>query len=742
MAHGQPHLTRRGNVFWFSRRLPGPRQDSAKNAFLRFSLRTDIPCMARLRARRLTSLTDYAAALLESSGQVMTSSTIARVLTELARFEIAAADQVRLSAPLRSHAEAEAAFAREAAIRETLREAFLLRDREVVRAPLLAVCRRLGVDLPGCPADWHGLADQAIRVLVEVSEAREARDRGEFDTRSGYVTAAIETLEARAPTRSAPPAFPARLAPLPLDAFALTETVPVDTTGPVTRPDPVTSCRAPAESCSGPETSAAADLTETASVAPVPDRAATPRRAAAAPVRRATTAVGPVDPAGHGIAAPRLDSERSGESGASPAPQDTGARRISRLFDDFIALRRQGYTRFRPTDTPVPGLGKTWEKNSMGNAESTQKLMRNLIGDRDICEVSLEELKEMKQILHRIPANHGKSRKDPLPVRTAVDRADQSEKEAMARCEAELRREGASRGKIEAAVHECRVARLRVNTVIRHLREFSRVLDCAVERGVLVQNPLAPLMYSEQDIKKMILQESANARMPWGDRIAALNGSPIFQEQLEDIGDPLYWAPLIAQHQGMREEEILQLHVVNFRSDQGVAFIHITNGPGQSLKTAAAHRSLPIHRNLLALGLMDLVELRRRQGETHLFPNLTRGKTKDKFSENFTKRFTYYRKTNGCYFTDCDFHSFRTEFNSRLVAAGVQDTVRRYLMGHDENEVGIRHYLPMGFPMTLLRDVVDAIDIDISAIRRPFERADAAPKAANLRLIRGGSASA
>lgn len=72
-------------------------------------------------------------------------------------------------------------------------------------------------------------------------------------------------------------------------------------------------------------------------------------------------------------------------------------------------------------------------------------------------------------------------------------------------------------------------------------------------------------------------------------------------------GDPLFLAPLIAQHQGMRQEEILELHLWNFRSDQGVAFIHGTNGAGQCLKTATAYRSLLIHRHLLALGLLERV---------------------------------------------------------------------------------------------------------------------------------------
>lgn len=193
-------------------------------------------------------------------------------------------------------------------------------------------------------------------------------------------------------------------------------------------------------------------------------------------------------------------------------------------------------------------------------------------------------------------------------------------------------RAGASPGRIETELDACRILRLRTNTVLRHLREFNRVLDCALTRGVIDHNPLAAHMYSQGEVKRMLLLEEENARLPWGDRIQTLFRSPKFREPLEEPGDPMFWAPLISAFLGLRCEEVLQLATKNFKSDGGIPFIHVTNGAGQVVKSEAARRSLPVHRSLITLGLLELVELRRRQGETRLFPWITRGKSKQKFS--------------------------------------------------------------------------------------------------------------
>jgi hypothetical protein len=147
------------------------------------------------RARRLDQLSDLVFALMESA-DVLGEGLDERIITELARFEIAAADATRARAPARSRLDAELAFQREAAYREVLRDAYLLRDREVAREPIRAACARLGVSVAEDTDDWRALADSVTRALIEVSEIRERRDRGLFDAPLPAVTAAVRGIDA------------------------------------------------------------------------------------------------------------------------------------------------------------------------------------------------------------------------------------------------------------------------------------------------------------------------------------------------------------------------------------------------------------------------------------------------------------------------------------------------------------------------------------------------------------------
>ncbi|MGX9847121.1 site-specific integrase [Limimaricola litoreus] len=219
--------------------------------------------------------------------------------------------------------------------------------------------------------------------------------------------------------------------------------------------------------------------------------------------------------------------------------------------------------------------------------------------------------------------------------------------------------------------------------------------------------------------RREILQED-NERLTWCGKLDGLFRSPIFQDKLEDVGDPMYWAPLIAVHMGLRSEEILQLYLSDIQVIDDVPCIVLKQGPGQSLKSKASRRTIPIHDNLLKLGFMQLVAMLERAGEPRLFPWLERSENKKTYTETFSKRFTRYRQDHKIYDAQRDFHSFRTTFNHLLIQAERQDSHRRALMGHVEHDIGITNYNPGGFSMATLRDCVNSVVVNISMIRSPF----------------------
>ncbi|MBP1184177.1 hypothetical protein [Methylobacterium sp. PvR107] len=73
-------------------------------------------------------------------------------------------------------------------------------------------------------------------------------------------------------------------------------------------------------------------------------------------------------------------------------------------------------------------------------------------------------------------------------------------------------------------------------------------------------------------------------------------------------GEAAYWFPLIALFSGARRTEIAQLKIGDIRQgDGGIWYLDITNeGADQNLKTVSSARSVPVHRELIRLGLLDV----------------------------------------------------------------------------------------------------------------------------------------
>ncbi len=85
------------------------------------------------------------------------------------------------------------------------------------------------------------------------------------------------------------------------------------------------------------------------------------------------------------------------------------------------------------------------------------------------------------------------------------------------------------------------------------------------------------------------------------------------------------------------------MRVRDFGTDDGVPFVAVQNELGsQSLKTINSLRRIPLHQALIDLGLPQLVELRREQGMSRLFPEMNRSKSKGTLSAIMSKRFGYY----------------------------------------------------------------------------------------------------
>ncbi|BCG47073.1 hypothetical protein GEOBRER4_n1897 [Citrifermentans bremense] len=78
------------------------------------------------------------------------------------------------------------------------------------------------------------------------------------------------------------------------------------------------------------------------------------------------------------------------------------------------------------------------------------------------------------------------------------------------------------------------------------------------------------------------------------------------------------WVPLIGLLQGMRLNEICQLHVNDVSADD-VPSISINDDVDKQVKNSESYRRVPIHPKLLQLGFLDFVHRVKRRGEARLF---------------------------------------------------------------------------------------------------------------------------
>lgn len=143
---------------------------------------------------------------------------------------------------------------------------------------------------------------------------------------------------------------------------------------------------------------------------------------------------------------------------------------------------------------------------------------------------------------------------------------------------------------------------------------------------------------------------SSRPRMPFNrDDLVAIFSQSVFtfeESTSKRNGRPTYqyWAPIIALYSGLRPNEISQLKVKNIQCDDGIWYFDINKSDqDQRLKNKNAERQVPIHSELIRLGLLRYIE--GKEGNELLLSGLSRsdkkgyyGNLEAWFDRNFTQK--------------------------------------------------------------------------------------------------------
>lgn len=734
-----PHLELRRSGFFWRRRFSGSFWFDPQ--VFRLSLRTRDPLLAIPLALRLTELSSRLFDVARSA-QMNTSEMHALITETLAR-EVREADRLRMTAPPRSREDAASEQAQLDALVATLREAITLRDYRLVHDMMRTTARDLGIATDETSLAWRSAAHQTVRGLLDATQERIAHDRGEFDEPSVFFRSARAQARSGAdvvPFAARPPATPA--------AFA-------SQMGNAVLRDPGTmvavGASVPVVAQSVPTTLAVAEQAQTLP-AFLPEPTPAEQKATDLPVQELAEspageptdqASGLHEPTGEASPAPSLftlqvveaiSAEAKLPSEAAVATQAVSILAslsqptplLSEMSDRFLEHLKAGYVYSRAAEDQVSPGKRT--KKQMENARATMRILLVLIGDRPIGSITKQMCAEAFRKLSQMPntfCRSGRKMKELLNGKRSIDdviaNADRDEAAKKKKLEKTMTAKGISEGNIRDALLEVQIERLSANTVYRKMQEVKRFFEFAMAEDVIPKNPMQTVIWTSKMLAEKRKKEGERTRLVWGDDLSRLLRTPRFSTKLVDVADPMFWAVIISLYTGMRMEEILQLRVDDFETDRGIWLLRVTDTHGRRLKNEAARRRIPIHSFLLGLGLLDLVQMRRDQSESYLFPNLELG-SRETLGAAVSKEFTNYRRAHKLYQPRKDFHSLRKTANQRFIDLNVPAEIRYALLGHTNNSVNLKNYSD-GFPIEQLRDAIEKLDFNTSMVLSPFAEA-------------------
>ena len=159
------------------------------------------------------------------------------------------------------------------------------------------------------------------------------------------------------------------------------------------------------------------------------------------------------------------------------------------------------------------------------------------------------------------------------------------------------------------------------------------------------------------------------------------------------------WIPIIAMYTGMRLEEVCSLRPDSFIVTDTVKCIHLVEHAESSLKTKSSSRLIPLHDDLLAMGLWEYVLGKSLFPKDNLWGfRLSLGKY-GRYYGSWFGRFLRKHITND---KKKVFHSFRHSFANILKQAGVAESIIAELMGHKNGSITTGRYGKRYNPHVLL----------------------------------------
>nr|MCV4208202.1 tyrosine-type recombinase/integrase [Roseomonas sp. SXEYE001] len=353
------------------------------------------------------------------------------------------------------------------------------------------------------------------------------------------------------------------------------------------------------------------------------------------------------------------------------ARKPSGGPLLSELAAQFLQERGAG-------ESAVSG-------QHLHQSAATYRLTMELLGDVPPADLTRRHAAELRGLLLRLPASHGKARNGKTAIK-AIEEADGQQATGQ------------------------QVERLKEKTCKRHFSALQQLWKWLADRELVTLNPFEGWTFKNG--------KASQARDDWSELdLLRLLETPWLGHD-EPWDSHRRWFPMIAMWSGMRLEEIARLRPVDVQLLQGTPTILIQDQPAMgdlppwTPKTEAGARAVPVHPELQRLGFLDLMEHRRAAKASRLFPELRPTGPDRKLGVEFSRRFSKLKIDAGIG-ERTTFHSFRHSVSTILRNTTLREEWIDAVLGH---ESGSRS---QGAQVYLKRIGIENLTATVQAVKYP-----------------------
>ena len=333
--------------------------------------------------------------------------------------------------------------------------------------------------------------------------------------------------------------------------------------------------------------------------------------------------------------------------------------------DESLILLSQGFNLYKQEQ-----VLENWGVRTATQNEASFKQLIEIIGDIPITAVTKSVVRDYKQTLLSYPANRYKGKRKEKTLEQLLEEGSVS---------------------------------ISLETVRNVMGRVSSFFNWLVKQGYREDNPFS-------GVAPRRVHSARSERSPFtDDDLRLLFGTAIYKDK-DYAHDWQYWLPLLGLYTGARLEELCQLKGDDFKVSDGCHYIDI-HGEGDvhnRVKTPSSVRKIPVHSELLKLGILDKVNMRSR--DSFLF-DLRRVNTN--LGHQPSKWFGGYKASLGLPKGTKVFHSFRHTLRDKLTLSGVPNEHIRELLGHEQIGETFGRY-GSSIPVSVLAESLEKLHFPLS----------------------------